>query len=163
MDSLSDYALAGEEWKDITGYENRYAVSNYGRLWNYRTCKPVAISKVLPYKIKNGKKCYFRTSQRFYYACQLYLNGSSRHVRVHRLVAEAFCPNDDPQHKTIVDHIDNDPLNNMASNLRWVTPKSNADNAYSEEQTYTRWLIQRTQQKVQGITPKEIEDINEVT
>lgn len=64
-------------------------------------------------------------------------------MRVHRLVAFAFLDNDDPEHKTVVDHIDNDPMNNMAINLRWASPKGNYDNSKSEEQTYTRWLIQR--------------------
>ena len=141
--TLEEYTLPGERWKDIDGYEGRYAVSDYGRTWNYRTGAPIAISKCAPYRIVNGKKCYYRDATRQYYAVQLYKNGTGRHIRVHRLVAFAFLDNDDPEHKTVVDHIDNDPMNNMAINLRWASPKGNYDNSKSEEQTYTRWLIKR--------------------
>jgi hypothetical protein len=46
-------------------------------------------------------------------------------------VAAAFCPNDDPENKTTIDHIDGNTLNNCADNLRWM---SQADNtrAYFE-------------------------------
>lgn len=50
------------------------------------------------------------------------------HRLVHRLVACAFHANDDPFHKTQVDHIDTNILNNDSSNLRWVTPKENMNN-----------------------------------
>lgn len=51
-------------------------------------------------------------------------NGVRKTARVHRLVAEAFCPN--PRGYWLVRHLDDDPLNNRASNLVWGTPKENA-------------------------------------
>lgn len=51
----------------------------------------------------------------------LYIEGCSRPYLVHRLVAELFITNDDPKNKTIVTHIDKNPLNNAASNLCWTT------------------------------------------
>lgn len=49
-------------------------------------------------------------------------------VFLHRAVAELFVPNPDPEHKTNVDHIDGNKLNNCAWNLRWCTQKDNLNN-----------------------------------
>ena len=54
-------------------------------------------------------------------------------------IYKSRCPNPN--------HIDNDPRNNLASNLRWVTPRVNTTDALNNElQKYTRWLIQKTQE-----------------
>ena len=44
---------------------------------------------------------------------------------VSRLVAAAFCENDDPQNKTTIDHIDGNKKNNKAENLSWCSLKEN--------------------------------------
>lgn len=44
-------------------------------------------------------------------------------IRIHRLTAETFVPNDSPNVKTIVHHKDGDILNNNYTNLIWVTPE----------------------------------------
>jgi hypothetical protein len=51
---------------------------------------------------------------------------------VHRLVATAFIPNDDPS-RVYVDHIDTILRNNHVSNLRWVTPKENMNNELTKQ------------------------------
>ena len=43
-------------------------------------------------------------------------SGKSQARAVHRLVAQAFIPN--PENKSEVDHIDSNPQNNKATNLR---------------------------------------------
>jgi hypothetical protein len=53
------------------------------------------------------------------------MNGKQQRFYVHRLVALHFIPNNDPLHKTIVNHIDGNKLNNNVSNLEWVTPREN--------------------------------------
>ena len=46
---------------------------------------------------------------------------------VHRLVCEAF--HDNPYGKPTVDHIDRNPGNNFASNLRWATQSEQNENS----------------------------------
>mgnify|MGYP002774856664 FL=1 len=144
--NIDEFALKGETFKPLAAPFEKYLVSDYGRIWNSKTKKPVALSK-----------CYFSNHRsRGYLACMLYSGGAQKHVFVHRLVASVFCENPDPETHTIVDHIDNDPRNNLASNLRWVTPRINTTEAFSNElQKYTRWLIQKTQEET-----NETKDIN---
>ena len=52
-------------------------------------------------------------------------SGCTGGLRVARLVAMAFVPNDDPEHKTEVHHIDYNRQHDCADNLLWV---SHADN-----------------------------------
>ena len=47
---------------------------------------------------------------------------------VHRIVAEQFIPNDDPEHKTEVDHINHVRDDNRIENLRWCTVSENNKN-----------------------------------
>ena len=46
----------------------------------------------------------------------------------HRLIALQFIPNDDPECKKQVDHINHDKTDYHLSNLRWVTPSQNINN-----------------------------------
>lgn len=52
-------------------------------------------------------------------------NKNGKYETIHRLVAKAFCENDNPEEKYMVDHINRDRKNNYYKNLRWVTPKEN--------------------------------------
>ena len=59
------------------------------------------------------------------------LNG--KHYRKHRLIALQFIHNDDPIHKTEVDHINHDRSDNHIDNLRWLTPSQNTRNKSSNK------------------------------
>ena len=56
---------------------------------------------------------------------------NSKAHRVHRLVAKAFLPPPPSEKHTQVNHIDNDPTNNCAKNLEWVTRSGNIRHAYA--------------------------------
>ena len=47
---------------------------------------------------------------------------------VHRVIAEQFIENDDPDTKTQVDHVNHDRTDNRIENLRWVTHLQNQNN-----------------------------------
>jgi len=63
-----------------------------------------------------------------YLQVTLKVNKKDKHVRVHRLVANAFLPN--PENKAQVNHIDGDKTNNTLENLQWMTNKENSIHAY---------------------------------
>lgn len=110
-----------EIWKDVVGYEGYYQVSNLGRV---RSLDRIASNgrkikgKILSTKV-NTPPYYPRVS--------LSVNGKMKLAQVHRLVAQAFVYNPDPEHKTQVGHKDESRTNNRADNLEWVTPKENSN------------------------------------
>ena len=74
-----------------------------------------------------------------YYYSQLYSKESGKIIerRTHRLLAEAFIPNDDPTNKTIVMHLDNDKSNLSLDNLKWGTVQENTQQAYDDGLAHT--------------------------
>lgn len=56
--------------------------------------------------------------------------GHNRSVGIHRLVAMAWCPNDDYHNKVIVNHKDGNKGNYLSSNLEWATYSDNAIHAF---------------------------------
>ena len=64
--------------------------------------------------------------------CVIKLRRESPTYNLHRLVAEHFVINDDPENKTAVNHIDGNRLNNKAENLEWVTYKENSIHYFQE-------------------------------
>jgi len=116
-----------EIWKDIEGYEGLYQVSNKG---NVKSLDRVVRSKNNSFAIKKGiyRKQYILFGYR---KINLYNSDSKKYKSyfVHRLVAFAFCSG--YSEGLVVNHIDEDKLNNDCSNLEWVTQKKNINHGYS--------------------------------
>lgn len=53
---------------------------------------------------------------------------NNKTCRLHRVVATQWLENDDPEHKTQVDHINHIRDDNRLENLRWITPSNNNRN-----------------------------------
>lgn len=107
-----------EEWKDVTGYEGLYQVSNFGNvksLWFWNGHK---------YKKRNEPKILRQSNTTTgYKKVELIKNGIKRSLKVHRLVGIAFIPN--PDNKKTINHIDFNPKNNKVDNLEWCTHQEN--------------------------------------
>lgn len=110
-----------EIWKDVVGYEGYYQVSNLGRV---RSLDRIASNGR---KIKGKILSTKANTPPYYPRVSLSVNGKMKLVQVHRLVAQAFVYNPDPEHKTQVGHKDESRTNNRADNLEWVTPKENSN------------------------------------
>ena len=77
--------------------------------------------------IKTGKVLSPESSRRGYKSVRLYKNGKGVKLLIHRLVGTAFIAN--PNNKPTINHIDNNPMNNKATNLEWCTQQENVQHA----------------------------------
>ncbi len=106
-----------ETWKPIKGYENRYEISNFGRV---KSLKRVTVPK------DNILTNIIATTG--YYVINIRKDKRMHQYFVHRLVAKAFVVNTD--NKREVNHIDGIKTNNKVDNLEWVTRSENAKHAF---------------------------------
>ena len=67
-----------------------------------------------------------------YWYCGITYPEGQKQRRVHILVAEAYVPNSDPEHNTIVLHKDSNKENKHYTNLKWGTVAENTKQAYEE-------------------------------
>lgn len=91
----------------MVGYEGLYLISCDGQV------KSLISNKLLkPNRMNTG-----------YLSVELFKDGKSKRLLIHRLVAQAFIAN--PDNLPQVNHIDEVKSNNCVSNLEWCTAKYN--------------------------------------
>ena len=136
---------AGEIWKDIEGC-NTHQVSDKGRI----------------YVVTTDQIIYGYLSHGYRYVNITDFEGKKHKYAVHRLVAQAFVPN--PENKPQVDHIDSNPLNNEASNLRWVSQEEQLNNEETKkkkqlgaERKQRHWKVKPLLEKIFEIEPDKME------
>ena len=115
-----------EVWKDMVDYEDLFQVSNLGNIFSKRTNKLLKQTKIKTGYMTFATKIGGR-------------NGISKCFKVHREVAKAFlkaflkAPTEEQLeyanntvHKVVnVNHKDGNKLNNVITNLEWMTNKEN--------------------------------------
>lgn len=97
-----------EQWKWISGYKNKYEISNFGRIRSYMNDKIYYKKPVL------NKSGYYTTTL-------VNEDDTLTMIEVHKLVAVEFIENTD-ELKTAIRHLDGDITNNYYKNLEWIVP-----------------------------------------
>ena len=118
--------MTTEQYKPVNylDFGDYYDVSNLGNVRsNYN-------KRVLTQKDNNG---YLRVA---------FSKPINKSVSVSRLVAFTFIPNDKPDEKTVVNHIDENKHNNHVTNLEWSTQKYNV-NISTKDKTHRKQVIQK--------------------
>ena len=101
-----------EVFKDVPKYEGLYQVSNLGRVKSLKFNKEKILKPVVN---SNG-----------YLSANLYCEGKLKQKSVHQIIAITFLNHKpDGNNGLIVDHIDNDKLNNRLENLQLISNREN--------------------------------------
>ena len=141
-----------EEWKSVTGYEGYFEVSNY---WKIRSLTREVlksngkVQKVLGQELKPFIRDSTKITPVLHYRIALRLNGVQKKYFVHRLVAAAFIRA--PKDKEIINHIDNNGLNNYYKNLEWCTHKENVAHCHNQNRQNREKVLQNQEKSIQII------------
>lgn len=118
---MDKYNMDNEVWKDISGYEGYYQVSNFGRIKSLKRTLEYSDGRVVTRRERIRKPLLSKG----YHLMYLSKGDKQKYFSVHRLVAEAFIPN--VEGKPQVNHIDENKTNNNVDNLEWSTSKENSN------------------------------------
>ena len=122
----NDGLVCCEEWKDITGYDGIYQLSNL--------CRVKSLKRDIKYKdgrTRIAKECILRqfiNNSLGHLCVSLYKKKKKKTYGVHVIVAIIYVPN--PLKLKLVEHLNDNPLDNRPKNLKWSTQKDNIINAF---------------------------------
>jgi hypothetical protein len=110
-----------EIWKDIPGYENLYKASTKGRI------------KILKKKWLSGKNTIREQDEKImaqgitkgYYQVKLHKNKKYKNYRVHQIIAMTFLNHLPCKMNLVIDHKNDNKLDNTVENLQIVTNRFN--------------------------------------
>jgi len=113
-----------EEWRpvQVANLGDFYEVSNLGRVRSLdRICHGLKARRI------DGKILRPSTNKFGYRGVNLYRDGKSKPIHIHRLVGLTFIPN--PDNLPMVNHIDGVKSNNIVTNLEWTNDAGNKQHA----------------------------------
>lgn len=117
-----------EIWKDVPGYEGLYQVSNNGIVKSLKFKKET----ILKPSLLNG---YFR-----YCLCK---DKKRKRIYCHQLVAITFLNHIPCGHELVIDHINNNKLDNRVENLQIVKHRFNVSKSKKNNKNYTGVYLQK--------------------
>jgi hypothetical protein len=127
--------MKDEIWKSVKGYEGIYQVSDLGRV---RSLDRIG-SDGNRYK---GQILKPAPDKKGYLTVNLSSNNKRKTRTIHQLVAESFLSHKPCGYKLVVDHIDNNKVNNNLSNLQVITQRENVSKDFEGECNYTGVYLQ---------------------
>ena len=112
-----------EMWKTIPGYEGEYEASTFGMV---RSVDRIILKgkRHVPSRVRGQIISPYKRSDG-YLRVDMSKHGVRRHEKLHSIIARTFIPN--PEHKSTVNHIDENKLNNTVENLEWMTNEENVN------------------------------------
>lgn len=115
-----------EIYKDISGFEGIYQVSDLGNVKSLRRQRADGIGVIKEKILRAGK------NGDGYYHVVLFGKLGKKSYPVHRLVANEFIPKGNPN-MNIINHIDHNIENNNVNNLEWTNHRGNAVHGYAHK------------------------------
>lgn len=104
--------MSKEIFKSVIGYQDRYEISNKGN-----------VKSLVGINERILKQC---TTVNGYLYVVLYKNGTGKNCFIHSLVATSFLNHKpDGSNKVVIDHINNNRLDNRVENLQLITHRNN--------------------------------------
>lgn len=132
--------LQDEEWKDIPNYEGFYKISNLGRIKTLQVLFVNRNGTITTFKERIRRQS---VSSNKYLTLRLTKNKVSTTFTTHQLLAIAFLNHVVDGHKTVVDHWDDNRLNNVFWNLRLVTHRENDSKKKGGTSKYTGVFLRK--------------------
>jgi hypothetical protein len=111
-----------EIWRDAPNYEGYYQASNLGRI---RSLSRYVKHSRGGQQILNGRIMKQTLAGRGYYYVYFCVDGVHENKAVHSIIASTFLSYNYSGGKIVVDHIDNNKLNNNVKNLQIISQREN--------------------------------------
>ena len=110
-----------EDWKSIPLFKGFYLGSNFGRVWSCPRLDSLG-------RPQGGRILKATVNGNGYYMVDLYGKGFNKLRTIHSIVAQLFVRGYGDG--LVVNHLDEDKLNNHHANLEWCTPLQNTQHSY---------------------------------
>lgn len=125
-----------EIWKDVEEYKGMYQVSNLGNVKSLS--REINRINSRPYVIKDKilSPC---VNSKGYLVVSFCRKGSCISFSIHQLVAMCFLNHKPCGYKMIVDHINENPLNNRVDNLQLITQRENISKSSRTKKRYSKY------------------------